>query len=174
MSPEVERLVRALELSPHPEGGFYREIYRSTETVTRESLPARFGGPRAFSTAIYFLVPAGTFSALHVIASDECWHHYEGDPLRVVTLDEAGAREDFVLGKSLDRAERPFAMVPAGRVFGSFSEAPNDGRTSVGYSLVGCTVSPGFDFADFRMESREVLLGKFPAHRDIVNALTRS
>ena len=86
MSPEVERLVRTLELSAHPEGGFYREIYRSTETVTRDALPSRFAGPRAFATAIYFLVPAGTFSALHDIASDECWHHYEGDPLRVVTL----------------------------------------------------------------------------------------
>ena len=174
MSPEVERLVRTLELSPHPEGGFYREIYRSTETVTRDALPERFGGARAFSTAIYFLVPAGTFSALHVIASDECWHHYEGDPLRVVTLDEAGAREDFVLGKTLERGERPFAMVPAGRVFGSFSEAPRDGRSGVGYSLVGCTVAPGFDFADFRMESREALLRQFPAHGEIVSALTRT
>lgn len=174
MSSEVERLVRTLELSPHPEGGFYREIYRSTETLAREALPTRFGGARAFATAIYFLVPAGTFSALHVIASDEGWHHYEGDPLRVVTLDEAGAREDFVLGKALERGERPFAVVPAGRVFGSFSEAPNDGRSSVGYSLVGCTVSPGFDFADFRMESREALLLRFPEHRDIVTALTRA
>jgi predicted cupin superfamily sugar epimerase len=174
MSPEVERLVRTLELSVHPEGGYYREIYRSTETVTRDALPSRFGGPRAFSTAIYFLVPSGTFSALHDIASDECWHHYEGDPLRVVTLDEAGVREDFVLGKALEGKERPFAVVPAGRVFGSFSEAPSDGRSSVGFSLVGCTVAPGFDFADFRMESRAALLRRFPGHDAIVTALTRA
>lgn len=160
-------LIRLLELRPHPEGGHYRELYRAEETIAQRALPARFGGDRSHATAIYFLLEGRTFSALHTIASDELWHHYEGAALRIVTFDDAGTREDFVLGKRYDRGERPFACVPRGRLFGSYVD---DGE---GHALVGCTVAPGFDFEDFVMPSRGTLLARLPAHADVVRRLTR-
>jgi predicted cupin superfamily sugar epimerase len=152
----AEELVRALDLLPHPEGGFYRETYRATTLVTTPR------GPRAASTAIYFLVTAGSFSALHRIASDELWHFYRGDPLEIVSLDADGERHDVRLD-----AGRPQAVVPAGRWFGS-RLAPG-GR----FALVGCTVSPGFDFADFELGTRAELLASFPHHAALVGELTR-
>jgi uncharacterized protein len=160
-------LVSELELAPHPEGGFYRELYRATEGVARDALPGRFPADRSFSTAIYFLVPHGTFSALHTIKSDECWHHYDGGALRIVTIDPGGERRDLVLGKDYARGERPFHVVPHGRVFGTYPEG------DAPYALVGCTVSPGFDFADFVMDDRASLLARFPQHAEIIAKLTR-
>lgn len=161
-------LAHLLDLAPHPEGGYFRETYRSEETLARGALPGRFAGDRVFGTSIYFLLTEGTFSALHTIESDELWHHYDGGALRIVTLDEHGAREDFVLGKDYARGERPFAWVPRGRVFGSHVEP------GVPHALVGCTVAPGFDFADFRMPSRHELLARYPEHEAVVTRLTRS
>ena len=166
MSPDD--LVRFLDLVPHPEGGFFRELYRADEEVPRAALPKRFSGDRAYATAIYFLLTHGTFSALHTIESDELWHHYEGGALRVVTLSDDGTREDFVLGKDYAKGQRPFACVKRGRVFGSYVEG------DASYVLVGCTVSPGFDFADFRMPPRETLLARFPAHAEVITRLTRT
>jgi len=161
-------LVRVLGLEPHPEGGHYRELYRADEGVPAAALPPRFRGPRSFSTAIYFLLEGETFSALHTIQSDELWHHSEGAALRIVTIDDAGAREDHVLGKRYDRGERPFACVRRGRLFGSYVD---DG---VGHALVGCTVAPGFDFEDFTMPSRAELLARFPSHAAVITRLTRT
>jgi uncharacterized protein len=152
----ADDLVRRLALVPHPEGGFYRETYRATTLVDTPR------GPRAASTAIYFLVTPGSFSALHRIASDEVWHFYAGDPLDVVSIDPHGVRHDVRLG-----ADVPQAVVPAGAWFGS-RLAPG-GR----FALVGCTVAPGFDFADFELGERAALLAAFPAHASLVHELTR-
>jgi len=153
----VEEIVRTLHLQPHPEGGFYRELYRAEEMVPTPR------GPRPASTAIYFLLTSGSFSALHRIASDEAWHFYAGDALEIVALDEAtGARKDLHLG-----AGAPFALVPARAWFGA-RLAP--GGT---YALCGCTVAPGFDFVDFELGGRDVLTARFPAHASIVVELTR-
>lgn len=159
--PTLDELVRTLALEPHPEGGFYRETYRSPVIVDTPR------GPRAASTAIHFLVPGGTFSALHRIASDEVWHFYAGAPLRVVQLGEHGARVDHLLGPALARGQRPQAVVPAGTWFGAHVEG--DGA----WSLVGCTVAPGFDFADFELGDRDALLARFPQHAELVRRLTR-
>jgi hypothetical protein len=158
---DADSIVRALGLAPHPEGGFFRETYRASGMVATPR------GPRAASTAIYFLVTAGSFSALHRIASDEAWHFHAGAPLRVVVLGEDGARTDVVLGLDLERGQRPQAVVSAGAWFGARIEGEGD------WSLVGCTVAPGFDFADFELGAREALLARFPEHADIVRALTR-
>jgi predicted cupin superfamily sugar epimerase len=158
-TPTAAEIVRTLELQPHPEGGFYRELYRATEMV---HLPR---GPRPASTAIYFLLTKDTFSALHRIASDEAWHFYAGDALDIVTLDESRAeapRRDLRLDP-----RQPFALVPARTWFGA-RLAP--GGT---YALVGCTVAPGFDFADFEMGERAGLTARFPAEAAIVAELTR-
>jgi predicted cupin superfamily sugar epimerase len=157
----TEELIRALDLAPHPEGGFYRETYRAKETV---STPR---GPRAASTAILFLVVRGSFSALHRIASDEVWHFHLGAPLRIVCLREDGSRGDHLLGLDLGRGERPQAVVPAGTVFGARIEGDGD------FALVSCTVAPGFDFADFELGERPSLAARFPDHVEIVRALTR-
>lgn len=150
-------IVRTLDLQPHPEGGFFRELYRA------EAMVATPRGPRPASTAIYFLLTKDTFSALHRIASDEAWHFYAGDAVDIVALDEVtGARRDVRLD-----ASRPFAMIPARAWFGA--------RVVAGgaYALVGCTVAPGFDFADFELGGRDVLTARFPAHAAIVAELTR-
>src|SRR5678809_1669914 len=96
----IERLVKNLNLKAHPEGGWYAETYRSAESIRHAALPARFNGDRSFSTAIYFLLPAGVFSAFHRIQSDECWHFYEGDPLNIYVIDQQGVLSTIKLGNN--------------------------------------------------------------------------
>lgn len=168
MHDEVKRWVDTLELLPHPEGGFYRETYRSPLSLPRDAIGQRFGGARDASTAIYFLITAGSFSALHRIPSDEVWHFHAGGALEIVTLAENGARHDLVLGLDVEHGARPQHVVQAGTWFGARLRHPRDG-----YALVSCTVAPGFDFADFELAERETLLARFPEHAEIVRALTR-
>lgn len=161
MHPDAEALVKTLGLSPHPEGGFYRETWRSPGTVQHPS-----GAARAASTAIYFLLPAGTFSAFHRVSSDEAWHHYDGDPLDLHLLDErTGEHRTVVLGRAVERGERPQHVVPAGTWQAAIARGDR-------FALCGCTVAPGFDFADFEMPTRDALLARFPAHGAIVTMLT--
>lgn len=153
---DAESIVRLLGLQPHPEGGFYRETFRATALVKTGD----DRGERAASTAIYFLLPAGSFSAFHRVRSDEAWHHYDGDPVDLHTIDASGAHAVARLGHDWDAGERPQLVVPAG-----VWQAALPGGTS--WSLCGCTVAPGFDFADFEMPSREDLLARFPRHREL-------
>src|SRR5215218_2287643 len=94
----IDTLIVKLNLNAHPEGGWYAETYRSEETIPVTALPARFKGERCFSTAIYFLLPAGVFSAFHRIQSDECWHFYEGDPLNIYVIEPSGNLSVIKLG----------------------------------------------------------------------------
>ncbi|MBX3270386.1 MAG: cupin domain-containing protein [Sandaracinaceae bacterium] len=167
----AEELAERLGLAPHPEGGFYRETYRATRAWPAEALPQ--GAPRAASTAIYFLVPEGSFSALHRIASDELWHFHAGASLEIVAFDPDGGRHDRWLGLALDRGEAPQQVVPAGWLFGARLRAPRLGDAPP-WALVGCTVAPGFDFADFELPPRAALLDALPAHHAIVRELTRA
>lgn len=159
---DANRLVELLGLSPHPEGGFFTETFRAP--VVLGGLP--HGGPRAASTAIYFLLPAGTFSALHRVSSDEVWHHYDGDPLELHLIDGAGVYTMHVLGRDLAAGQRPQLVVPAGVWQAS---VPRGDR----YALCGCTVAPGFDFADFEMPPRAELTRLHPTHAEIIARLTR-
>jgi len=138
MHPEAQALVEALALAPHPEGGFYRETFRAPAEVETPR------GARSASTAIYYLLPAGTVSARHRVASDEVWHHYAGDPLRLEIEHVDGRREVVTLGPDVAAGQRPQGVVPAG----AWQSASPAGRRFV---LCGCTVAPGFDFADFEM-----------------------
>jgi predicted cupin superfamily sugar epimerase len=162
--------IERLGLQPHPEGGFYRETYRSTEAVQADGLPVRFDGPRRFATAVYFLLTAESFSALHRIRSDELWHFYAGDPVTLTVLDAdgRGTLSTVRLGRDLAADVLPQAVVPAGAWFGAEVAAP--GR----FALVGCTVAPGFDFADFELGEREALAERYPRHRAVIERLTRS
>lgn len=159
--------VEKYQMQAHPEGGYFAETYRSAEQIPHAALPVRFGGDRAFSTAIYFLLEGHHFSALHRIEGDEVWHFYAGDPLEVYVIDaESGALEIIRLGKNPDAGEVFQAVVPAGAWFGS---KPAEGAT---YSLVGCTVAPGFDFAGFELAERNRMLAEFPQHRAVIEKLT--
>ncbi len=163
MHPDARTVVDQLSLVPHPEGGFYRETFRASATV---DVPDR--ATRNASTAIYFLLPADTFSAWHRVSSDEAWHFYDGDPLELHTIDpRTGIHTMNLLGRDLAAGERPQHVVSAGVWQAA---RPRGSR----FTLAGCTVSPGFDFADFEMPAREALLASLPMHRDLVIALSRA
>ncbi len=155
-----------LQLLPHPEGGYYAETYRSSESVQGTHLPERYGGSRSFSTAIYFLVEGGKFSALHRIKSDELWHFYSGSRLTVHVIDPQGQLQTIHLGNNPEAGEVFQAVVKAGCWFGSLVDQPGT------YALVGCTVAPGFDFADFELAYHEELLGLYPQHKSVIELLT--
>jgi hypothetical protein len=159
--------IDGLQLRRHPEGGWFRETYRSEEVLAGAALPPRFGGDRAFSTAIYFLLDGEDFSALHRIKQDEAWHFYDGSPVTLHVIDPEGTYSTIKVGRDLRAGEVPQAVVKAGCLFGA---TVNDIRS---YALVGCTVAPGFDFADFEMPSREELCRLYPRHRQLVERLTR-
>lgn len=162
----AEAWIEALDLKPHPEGGHYREVYRASERLDGASWPARFGAARALSTSIYFLLRAGEVSALHRIRQDELWHFHDGDPLVVHRIDSDGRHVEAWLGLDPAAGMRPQCMVPAGDWFGA--EVADGGR----FTLVGCTVAPGFEFEDLEMGVREELLARHPRHAALIERLT--
>ncbi|MBN8825014.1 MULTISPECIES: cupin domain-containing protein [unclassified Spirosoma] len=162
----VAYYVRAFNMVPHPEGGYYAETYRSSEKIGQTALPSRFSGERSFCTAIYFLLEQKDVSAFHRIQSDEIWHFYAGGPLEVFIIHPDGKLRTIRLGNNPDQGEVFQDVVPASCWFGS---KPAEGTE---FSLVGCTVAPGFDFADFELADRNQLLQEFPQHREIIEKLT--
>jgi predicted cupin superfamily sugar epimerase len=156
-----------LGLAPHPEGGHFRETYRAAEGTDGAHLPARYGGARPHGTAIYFLLRAGEISALHRIKSDEIWHFYAGGPLVVSVIHPDGEHRDVALGADPNHGHVPQAVVPAGSWFGATL------RPGAVYALVGCTVAPGFDFADFELADRRALVERYPQHAALIERLTR-
>ena len=161
-----QRWIDTLRLRPHPEGGWFREVYKATETIPHASLPTRFTGSRSHSTAIYFLLNGTDYSALHTIKQDEVWHFYDGETLTLHLFDPKGLYSTVTLGQKLKNGEVPMAVVKAGWLFGATVEPTS-------YALVGCTVAPGFDFEDLDMPRRAVLVERYPQHREIVERLTR-
>lgn len=156
--------IEQLGLEPHPEGGYYRQTYQSGEMTG--GLPERYAGPRAFSTAIYFLLEHPHFSAFHRIASDELWHFYAGSALKVWMISPQGTLSTLELGPDPSQGQSFQGVVPAGYWFASALETPG------GYALVGCTVAPGFDFADFELARREELAAIYPQHRSLIERLS--
>jgi predicted cupin superfamily sugar epimerase len=165
--PLIAELVAFLGLQPHPEGGWYRESYRAAETVASDALPERYTGPRSHATAIYFLLDSANFSALHRLKSDEQWHFYSGSPLTIHVIYADGRYTPIKLGPSLAQGETFQAVVPHGCWFGASVDIPDS------HALVGCSVAPGFDFADFEIATRVSLCDKFPQHTDLITRLTR-
>ena len=159
--------VQQLQLTEHIEGGAFREIYRAPLQVAATVLPASFGAQRNISTSIYFLLKQGQFSAFHRIKSDELWHFYYGDPLVVYELEADGTYTEHLLGNDPEQGQQFQCTVKAGSWFASRVQRDGD------YALVGCTVSPGFDFADFELADREQLAKEYPAYRSLIEELTR-
>lgn len=156
-----------LNLQPHPEGGYFKETYRAAESISADALPTRFNGNRSFSTAIYYLLQQGDYSAFHRINSDECWHFYAGQTLLIHMIHNNGKYQVVKLGADINAGETFQFVVPAAAWFAA--EPAENSR----FALVGCTVAPGFDFADFQMADRQFLLSAFPQHSNIITRLCR-
>lgn len=167
MQTEHIEIAKQLGLQPHPEGGYYKEVYRSAGVIQQATMSGIFSGDRNYATSIYFMLVGGNFSAFHRIKSDELWHFYDGDACTVYVIHLNGEFEAIRLGRDIASGEVYQAVVPAGAWFASECVNPN------GFSLTGCTVSPGFDFADFEMAEREGLIKEYPQHAEVINRLTR-
>ncbi|HVA32754.1 MAG TPA: cupin domain-containing protein [Candidatus Baltobacteraceae bacterium] len=155
MSVRAEAIIQALGLAPHPEGGFFAETYRSQRAIDGRSI----------ATAIYFLITAESPSRMHRVASDEIWHFYAGDPLEMLQLDGSAGRL-IAIGNDLGAEQQPQVLVPGGVWQGVRV------RAGGAYALVGATVSPGFDFADFQLGDRDELSGAYPEWAQTIAALT--
>lgn len=167
LASDAERWIYQLGLQRHAEGGWYREVYRASERISRAGLPSRFRAERAFSTAIYFLLSGSEFSALHRIQQDELWHHYDGGTLTLHMIRPEGDYSTARLGRDADAGDRLVQVVEAGVLFGASVNDP------ASYTLAGCTVAPGFEFDDFELPGRAELVRRYPQHRGLIERLTR-
>jgi predicted cupin superfamily sugar epimerase len=158
--------IEALGLERHPEGGYFKETYRSSEIIHQAGLPDRFPGPRVFSTSIYFLLHGSGVSHLHRIKSDELWHFHEGGTLIIHVIEPDGKYREIRLGRDIEAGEVLQGVVPAGCWFGGRMDDPDS------YCLVGCTVAPGFEFEDFELADRETLIHAYPHLREEIELLT--
>ena len=163
---KADEIIRKLGLEPHPEGGFFKETYRSEASIEQDDLGVEFMGRRSFSTAIYFLLTSDSFSALHRIRQDEIWHYYDGSPIKLHMINPAGQYSFVIIGRDLSAGQVPQYVVEAGTWFGATVENEDD------FTLLGCTVSPGFDFRDFQLAKRDEMLQEFPQHNGIITCLT--
>jgi hypothetical protein len=164
----IEEIIRALNLEPHPsEGGFFAEIYRSADTLEGEALPPRYDGPRSLATAIYYLLTPETFSSMHRLTSDEIFHFYAGDPAEMLNLKPEGSGEVIVLGPDVTAGMRPQHVVPRG-VWQGCRLAPGGE-----FALLGTTVSPGFEYADYEAGDRDALCRAYSDFKEMITALTR-
>jgi predicted cupin superfamily sugar epimerase len=162
----ADDVIRALALQPHPvEGGFFRETYRTAATLPASAIPTH-AGPRSVSTAIYYLLKPGHVSELHVLPGDEVFHFYLGSPVRMLQLWPDGTGKEVVLGSDIAAGQVPQLVVPGGVWQGTRLVGES------GFALLGCTVAPGFDYADYRGATRAELVAKWPAFADEIARLT--
>jgi predicted cupin superfamily sugar epimerase len=164
----VENIIKELELQPHPEGGYFKETYRSIGVIEQGSLGQNFNGDRNYATCIYFLLTSDTFSAFHRIQQDEIWHFYQGSAIHLHTISESGEHQEFLIGKDFSAGQRPQLIVPGNHWFAAAVIEKN------AYALVGCTVSPGFDFGDFELADRKEMVQAFPQHKKLIMRFTRA
>lgn len=163
---KIEKIIKKFDLKPHPEGGYFRETYRSKGEINQSNLSHEYSGKRNHSTCIYFMLTSENFSAFHKINQDEIWHFYDGSPIELHTISPEGIHSEFIIGNELENRQTPQLVVPGGHWFASKVIEPNS------YSLVGCTVAPGFDFDDFILPSREDLTNRFPLHKSLIEQFT--
>ena len=155
---EIEKIVAELNMLPHPEGGYYAEVYRSPMEIP--------GKERQLMTSIYFLLTSDNVSNFHRIKSDELWFHHAGSPITVHVLNEEQGHVEIKVGSDILKGEHPQALVKGGEIFGSSVDTENS------YALVSCVVAPGFDFQDFELFKRTELIAQFPSHHEIITRLT--
>lgn len=158
--------IETLHMARHIEGGAFKEHYRAPLLLPQAALTAQHNGDRNASTAIYFLLEYGEFSAFHKLASDEVLHFYDGAPLHIYEIDQQGQMLVHKLGRDLENGERFSCVIPGGNWFALRCEVKD------AFSLIGCTVAPGFDFADFHLDDRASLLQLFPQHQQLIVEMT--
>ncbi len=165
----AQQVIERLQLEPLTiEGGFFRETYRSKLTLPGNSLPSEYGGERNVSTAIYYLLTPETFSAIHIVKSDEVFHFYAGDPVEMLQLWPDGSDRVVIISNDLNAGYEPQLVAPAGVWQGC--RLVRGGR----WALMGCTVAPGFDYADFALGDRNDLIASYPTYAEMIRALTKS
>ncbi len=162
MDREVQFLIDWLKLEPHPEGGYFRCTHKSGQTVV---IPG-YDGPRHTATTIYYMLAGNQFSAFHRIKSDEIWHFYRGSPLTLHVITPDGQASDTILGTDIQAGQLPQAVVKANCWFAASVNSPSS------FSLVGCTVTPGFDYRDWELGTRDALLKAYSQHRSLVEKYT--
>lgn len=158
--------IEKLNLAAHVEGGAFKETYRAPVIIPKNALPQGFNGNRNASTAIYFLLKHGQFSAFHKIAADELWHFYDGNTLCIYEITTEGKLIKHLLGRDFDKGESLQIVISAGSWFASRCEVVGS------FSLVGCTVAPGFDFDDFVLAEKQRLSALFPQYSKLIEELT--
>jgi uncharacterized protein len=167
----ARKLIDALGLQPHPiEGGFFRETYRSAEPIPASALPSAYGSraDRSFGTAIYYLLTADTFSELHRLPTEEVFHLYLGGPARMLQLFPDGQGREIVIGSDVLAGQQPQVIVPPGVWQGTRLEP------GVSFALMGATMAPGFDYADYETGGRNDLIDQYPSYAEVIRRLTRN
>jgi hypothetical protein len=159
--------VENLDLISHPEGGWFRETYRSAETVERSALDPRYNGPRRFCTGIYFLLEGRDFSAFHRLKSDEIWCFHDGCPLKVWVISPGGELAEYLMGTDTCSEQAPQLVIRAGSWFAATPEDPHS------FTLFGCFVTPGFEFDDFELAHSDALSARYPQHAHLIRMYTR-
>ena len=162
----AKEIINHLDLTAHPEGGYFKETYRSKGEILSENLEKHFDGNRNFCTSIYFLLTSEKFSAFHKINQDEIWHFYQGSCLKLHQISPEGEYSSVLIGNDIPNGEIPQYTVPAHFYFAAEVIEKDS------FSFVGCTVSPGFDFRDFKLPSCSELSKEFPNHSTIIDQLT--
>jgi predicted cupin superfamily sugar epimerase len=162
----AEYWIEALGLEKHPEGGYFVETYRSSESIAQSALAKRYNRERTASTAIYFLLKSEDRSHFHRLRSDEIWHFYSGSTAKLWIISPQGEATEHLVGSGLERGEKFQTIIPHGHWFAAEVLEPNS------YVLVGCTVAPGFEFEDFQLAKKDELLKMFPQHEALITRFT--
>jgi len=167
MNKRAEYLINTLKLTRHPEGGYFREIYRSGMKIDPFGPGMNIPSSRNLTTSILFLLESNDFSSFHKLKSDELWHFYEGTPVRIITIDKKGKLSERLLGLDLENAMYPVVVISSDTWFAAEVIDKNS------FTLIGCTVSPGFEFDDFQLGKRSKLTNTFPEYTEVIKRFTR-
>jgi hypothetical protein len=167
LKEEAKILIDKLKLSAHPEGGYFKEVYRSSDIIEKEFLPPRYKSPHCVSTSIYYMLVENQISHFHKLLSDEIWHFYTGSPILIHCISTDGDYTCIKLGSSLNDKFLFQHTIKLDTWFAAELEDKNS------FALVGCTVAPGFDFEDFLLADRKKLMEQFPAHKEVIERFTK-
>ena len=162
----AEDIIKHMELTRHPEGGYYKEFYKSPKLCSLQEEGSK--QLQRTATSIYFLLTSADISAFHRLKFDEIWYYHYGSPLDIYMIDQEGELCIKRLGVKLIKGEEPQILVPAGTIFGA--KCCDDKA----YTMLGCMVTPGFDFGDFELITRTELLALYPRYHDVIMKLTNS
>lgn len=165
MNATADFWIEKLQLHAHPEGGYFREVYRSNETISADFLSNRYDSERCMATSIYFLLKSEQISAFHRLKSDEIWHFYSGSSITVYIIDKGGKLTENILGCDILKNETLQLVIPHGCWFAAKVNLPET------YSLVGCMVAPGFDFNDFELAEKSALTECFHQHLELIEKM---